>query len=96
MIKFGIIGFGFMGQTHAHAIDKKYGEVVAVADTNPEQLKDAFGNMECYDSPKGLLSREDIETVVISVPNNIHYDIVLQAAKAKKKYYPRKTCCNEQ
>lgn len=84
MIKFGIIGFGFMGQTHARTIDGKYGEVVAVADTNPEQLKEAFGDMICFDTADELLAMPEIETVVISVPNDIHYDIVLKSAKAKK------------
>lgn len=84
MLKFGIIGFGFMGQTHAHTIDGKYGEVIAVADTNPEQLKEAFGNMKCYNTADELLAIDEIETVVVSVPNNIHYDVVIKAAHAKK------------
>ena len=43
-VKLGIVGFGFMGHCDADMMstfDDSEIKLVAVADTNPEQLKDA-------------------------------------------------------
>ena len=52
-VKLGIVGFGFMGHCDADMMstfDDSEIKLVAVADTNPEQLKDAPEGVETYNS----------------------------------------------
>lgn len=73
-----------MGQTHEQMIiENNFGEVIAVADTNPQQLENAKGILT-FDLADKLLELPEIETVIIAVPNNIHLEIVEKVAKAGK------------
>lgn len=84
MLKFGIIGFGFMGQTHADTIEKlDYTELVAVCDTNAMQFKQAPEGVATFLKAEDLLAT-DINTVIISVPNHLHLEMVKKVAEAGK------------
>ncbi|MFV0556752.1 MAG: Gfo/Idh/MocA family protein [Lactovum sp.] len=85
MISFGIIGFGFMGQTHAKMLQKlNFSEVVAVCDINQLQLENVGDSYEAYLTADELLKNEKVETVIIAVPNHLHLEMVRKAAKAGK------------
>lgn len=86
-IKLGIVGFGFMGHCDADMMATFPDEdikLVAVADTNPDQLKDAPEGVETYGSIDEMLEKADINTVMISVPNPLHLEMVEKSAKAGK------------
>lgn len=85
-IKFGIIGFGFMGQTHAKMIteDLDYAELIAVCDINKMQLEHAKEGYNTYLTADELLQETDIDTVIIAVPNHLHLEMVKKAAAAGK------------
>ncbi|GCF95473.1 oxidoreductase [Enterococcus florum] len=84
-LNFGIIGFGFMGQTHAETIKNlDYAELKAVCDTNEAQFDHASTGVKTYVSADDLLADETIDTVIIAVPNLLHLEMVVKAAKAKK------------
>lgn len=84
-LKFGIIGFGFMGQTHAETIGKlPYAELLAVCDTNQEQLAQAKEGVEKHLLADDLLENDEISTVIIAVPNHLHLEMVKKAATAGK------------
>ena len=85
-LHFGIIGFGFMGQTHAKMIteDLDYAEVVAVCDINQVQLENADISYKTYLTADDLLKEETIDTVIIAVPNHLHLEMVKKAAAAGK------------
>lgn len=84
-LKFGIIGFGFMGQTHTEMLTKlDYTEVIGVADINPAQLKNAPAGVKTYTSADELLKNDDINTVIISVPNHLHLEMVKKVAASGK------------
>lgn len=85
-LHFGIIGFGFMGQTHAKMIteDLNYTEVVAVCDINQVQLENADSSYKTYLTADELLKEETIDTVIIAVPNHLHLEMVKKAAAAGK------------
>lgn len=85
-LNFGIIGFGFMGQTHGDMIvnDLDYAELVAVCDTNPVQLEKAPEGVATYGAADELLADERVDTVIIAVPNNLHLTMVEKAAAAGK------------
>lgn len=86
-IKLGIVGFGFMGHCDAESLatfsDDEI-KLVAVADINPEQLKDAPEGVETYGSIEEMLEKADINTVMISTPNPSHLEMVEKSANAGK------------
>ena len=84
-MKLGIVGFGFMGHCDADMM-ATFDEIdlVAVADTNPEQLKDAPEGVETYGRIDEMLEKADINVVMVSTPNPSHPEMVKKAAAAKK------------
>lgn len=85
-LKVGIIGFGFMGHCHEQTINKlENAELVAVCDINEAQLADAKERgVSTYSSAEELLSIKEINTVIIAVPNHLHWEMVEKAAKHGK------------
>ena len=94
-LNIGLVGCGFMGRAHSNAylrvnnfFDLAYRPVLkAVCARNAEQAQ-AFAARWGYESVetdwKKLISRKDIDCVDICVPNNLHHDIAIAAAKAGK------------
>ena len=94
-LNIGMIGYGFMGRAHSNAyrrvnnfFDLEYRPVLkAVCARNEENAK-AFAETWGYESVetdwRNLLQRDDIDAVDICVPNNLHHDIAIAAAKAGK------------
>jgi predicted dehydrogenase len=91
----GLIGCGFMGRTHSNAsrrvnnfFDLEYQPVLkAVCDLNEAQAK-AFAakwGYESYETDwRKLIARKDIDLVDITLPNNMHREVAIAAAKAGK------------
>ncbi|WP_373143652.1 MULTISPECIES: Gfo/Idh/MocA family protein [Enterococcus] len=85
MLNFGIIGHGFMGQTHTQTIKKlDYATLIAVCDINKDQLKEVDEGVKTFLKADQLLAEKDIDTVIIAVPNHLHLEMVKKAAAAKK------------
>lgn len=85
MLNFGIIGHGFMGQTHAQTIKKlDYATLIAVCDINKDQLKEVDEGVKTFLKADQLLAEKDIDTVIIAVPNHLHLEMVKKVAAAKK------------
>lgn len=85
-IGFGIIGFGYVGHKHELKIrDTQGAELIAVCDIVPERMDDAStaGVLKFTDADE-LLKLPEIDTVIISVENHKHKDMVLRAAGAGK------------
>lgn len=92
-LRLGIIGYGFMGQWHNnHAGTMDEVEIVAVCDTNPDKLAEAAEGVKQYSDYRELLNNPDVEWVMIAVPNHLHHDIAIEAAKAKKHIIVEKPC----
>ena len=84
-MKLGIVGFGFMGHCDAETLATFDDiDLVAVADTNPEQLKDAPDGVQTYATLDEMLEKADINVVMISTPNPSHLEMVEKAANAHK------------
>ncbi len=87
MIKFGIIGFGKMGQIRANALkDTGKAEIVSVYDVelpedNPYQVAT---------SADEIIADPSIEAVVVSVPNFLNYPHTVAALKAGKHVFCEK------
>jgi predicted dehydrogenase len=91
----GLIGCGFMGRTHSNAHRKvgnffnlEYQPVLkAICDFNAEKAG-AFAKQWGFESVetcwKALLARKDIDLIDICLPNNLHAEVAIAAAKAGK------------
>ena len=91
----GLIGCGFMGRTHSNAsrkvnnfFDLEYQPVLkAVCDLDEARAK-AFAakwGYESYETDwRKLIARKDIDLVDITVPNDMHQEVAIAAAKAGK------------
>ncbi len=79
-IRFGILGSGFMGSTHAEAIRRlPNAELIAVwggrrAPALAERYKMAF-----EPDLDGLLKRPDIDAIIVTTPHHLHVDETLKA-----------------
>ena len=94
-LNIGMIGYGFMGRAHSNAwrkvgnfFDLEYQPVLkAVAARNKAKAED-FAARWGYESVvtdwKQLIARDDIDAVDICVPNDLHMEIAVAAARAGK------------
>lgn len=84
-IKFGILGYGFMGHIHTDTIESIEGaEVVAICDNDPKKLKDVPEGMKLYDNMDALFKDDNVNTILISLSNHVHKEAVIKAARAGK------------
>ena len=94
-LNIGMIGYGFMGRAHSNAwrkvgnfFDLEYQPVLkAVAARNQANAADfaARWGYESIESDwRDLIARDDIDAVDICVPNDLHMEIAVAAAKAGK------------
>ena len=98
-IGIGIIGWGFMGRTHAHALREMplfypgahFRPVIrSVCSRRLDVAKDAaeiVGAAHFTDDYRETLARADIDVVSISTPNALHEAMILDALKAGKHLY---------
>lgn len=91
-IQLGVIGYGGMGKYHAKHVPSSAVNVIAVADILPERISEARedGFRTCYDTAEGLIADKNIDTVVLAVPNYLHKELCIKAAKAGKNVIDEK------
>jgi predicted dehydrogenase len=91
----GMIGYGFMGRAHSNAYRKvnNFFELAhrpvlkAVCARNADKARkfaDTWGYESIETDWRKLLARQDIDAVDICTPNNLHKEIAIAAAEAKK------------
>lgn len=99
-INLGVIGMGWQGPGNTQAfLSSQYCQVVAACDIDANHLKaalkmvnDSYGNEDCkgYHDFRELLAREDIDAVMIAVPDHWHEIVATEAARRKKDVYGEK------
>jgi predicted dehydrogenase len=99
-INLGVIGMGWQGPGNTQAfLASSDCQVVAACDIDADHLKaavklvnDAYGNEDCkgYHDFRELLARDDIDAVMIAVPDHWHEIIATEAARRKKDIYGEK------
>lgn len=74
-IRFGILGSGFMGRTHAEAVKRlPHTELVAISGgSRAPALAERYGVTHVLEMPD-LLRRSDIDAVVITTPHHLHVE----------------------
>jgi predicted dehydrogenase len=99
-INLGVIGMGWQGPGNTQAfLASQDCQVVAACDIDANHLaaavkmiNDANGNEDCksYHDYRELLAREDIDAVMIAVPDHWHEIVATEAARHKKDIYAEK------
>ena len=90
-IKLGVIGFGGMGKWHAKNAPRAGVEIVAVCDIAEEKQQEAVEQgYKLYKSAEDLLSDPEVNTVILTVPNHLHKQMCIRAAKAGKNVITEK------
>ena len=95
----GIVGWGFMGRTHAHALREiplfypgcGFRPVIrSICSRRPEIARDAAKTLDAphfTDDYRELLARKDIHVLSISTPNALHEHMIVDALEAGKHLY---------
>jgi len=98
-IGIGIIGWGFMGKTHTHALrsiplfypgidfQPRLVGVCSRTLSKAQQAKELFGFEFATGDYRELLEREDIDVVSICTPNAQHEQMAVDALRAGKHVY---------
>lgn len=99
-IVMGCIGLGGMGTGNMRAfLSKSETQIVAVCDVDMnhrnkarDEINTEYGNQDCatYNDFRELLSRDDIDTVSIAVPDHWHAISAIMAARAGKDIHAEK------
>ncbi|WP_030155626.1 Gfo/Idh/MocA family protein [Glycomyces sp. NRRL B-16210] len=80
-----IIGTGFMGRVHSHAIAVAGGTVAGIVGSSPEKAREAADSLRAeavYEDAAALIDAADV--VHVCVPNHLHAPIALAAIAAGK------------
>ena len=95
-VKVGIVGTGFVGDIH-HASFKGWvhdAEVVAVASpNNATKFAQEHQIRSVYSDYRELLKDKSIDVVDIGIPNDLHCQVVIDAAQAGKHIIIEKPLC---
>ncbi|MCL2841581.1 MAG: Gfo/Idh/MocA family oxidoreductase [Defluviitaleaceae bacterium] len=84
-IQLGIIGYGGMGSLYARFLPSSAVNIVAATDTEPTRVQNARNaGLIGYDTVDELLADPNVNTVILSVPNHLHKEMCIKAAKAGK------------
>jgi predicted dehydrogenase len=99
-ITVGVVGWGMQGPGNTQQLlSLKDCQVVATCDLDKNHLEQAtntvnkkYGNQDCktYHDYRELMAREDIDAVMLAVPDNWHALVAVEAAKHKKDIYGEK------
>ncbi len=87
--RFGILGYARIARLHLIPAMLEANNAVpyAIASTNPEKLMEAqasFPFEKAYDNYDALLQDPNVDAVYIPLPNSLHKEWTIKAAKAKK------------
>ncbi|MBW2056930.1 MAG: Gfo/Idh/MocA family oxidoreductase [Deltaproteobacteria bacterium] len=88
-LRIGIIGFGRIALAHANAaMDlKDLVELVAISTRRDDRAREGterFGVKRVYSDYRRLLEDQEIEAVLVCLPNHMHHPVCLEAARAGK------------
>ena len=91
-VRLGFVGVGAQGRAQLGHVDPQYGEVRALCDINPAQLKLADAVLEKNAMPparhyadwREMLQKEDVEAVIMAPPLWAHADLAVGCLEAGK------------
>lgn len=96
-LRIAMLGCGFMGRAHSnawlqvnHFFPREHQPVLKVAVARPEEKEklEKFAKAWGYESIeldwRKAIARDDVDLVDVCLPNNMHHDVVIEAARAGK------------
>ena len=91
-VRLGFVGVGAQGRAQLGNVDPQYGEVRALCDINPAQLKladavlakNAMPPARHYADWREMLQKEDVEAVIMAPPLWAHADLAVGCLEAGK------------
>lgn len=87
-IRYGMIGLGWPGLNHARGLARVEGASLAAASDLSSERREAFHSefhpRRLYVSYEELLADPEVDAVVISLPNFLHFPVTLAAIQAGK------------
>jgi len=96
-VRVGIIGSQFISAIHAESLSRCHAaEMVAVASPTPgnaERLAGKYQIPHHFTDYRDLLAIDEIDLVVIGIPNHLHCEVVVAAARAGKHIVVEKPFC---
>lgn len=97
-VKVGLIGAGFVSDIHAHAFQKYVhdAEIVAVASPTPGKAATFARERSiphAFEDYRQLLAMKDIDVVTVAIPNDLHCQVTVEAARAGKHVICEKPLC---
>lgn len=95
MQRIAIVGFKFMGATHAQIYRNLSGsELIAVVDRNPDRasaiLRKLGFDLPVYLTLEALLQEEEVDIIDVCSPTDLHLEFCLQAIAAGKHVFCEK------
>ena len=88
VVRLGVLGAGFIGRIHLRCFSNIEGvELAGLFDVDKElaaKAAEEYQVEKIYDSSDVIIEDEDIDAVVLGVPNKIHKPLAIQALKAGK------------
>lgn len=96
-VKVGLLGSGFISSIHAEALSRcGNAELVAVASPTPSRAAE-FASRHKIPQPftdyRRLLDLDELDLVVIGIPNDLHCEVTVAAAQAGKHIILEKPMC---
>ncbi|MDQ1255992.1 MAG: hypothetical protein QG656_587 [Candidatus Hydrogenedentes bacterium] len=96
-VRVGLLGSQFVSTVHARSLQAcSHAEIVAVASPTPGHaaaFAERFGIPHSFTDHRKLLEMDEIDMVVVGVPNDTHCAVVLDAAAASKHIVTEKPFC---
>jgi predicted dehydrogenase len=96
-VKVGIVGAGFIGHLHAEAFSRvPNAEVIAIASPSAARgraLADQFGIPQHFSDYRQMLQLDDLDMITVGVPNDLHAQVCIDAARAGKHVVCEKPLC---
>src|SRR5438270_193917 len=96
-VRVGLIGSGFVADLHAAAFKLlPEAEVVAVASPTSGKAKrfaQHHGIPQAFENYRDLLALKEVDLVTVAIPNDLHAEATLAAAKAGKHVVCEKPLC---
>lgn len=97
-VKVGLIGAGFVTDLHAFSFQKYVpnAEVVAVASPTPGKAAHFArerGIPNAFENYRDLLAMKDIDVITVAIPNDLHAQVTIDAARAGKHVICEKPLC---
>lgn len=86
-VRVGVIGAGFISAYHLNALQKAGADLIVVADPIEERARKRsaeFGVKHHTTDYRAALARDDVEAVVITVPDFVHAEVAIAALRAGK------------